>query len=66
MGSVAPPQDLAVRQRTWGSRFRHDLSRPITIKARSHATARIAEQALLIVHTPFVSARVDKSHWVFF
>ena len=37
MGSVAPPQDLAVRQRTWGSRFRHDLSRPITITARSRA-----------------------------
>ena len=30
---VAPTHDLAVRQRTWGSRFRHDLSRPTTIGA---------------------------------
>jgi hypothetical protein len=51
MGSVAPPQDLAVRQRTWGSRFRHDLSRPITITARSRGTARIAEEAL--AHSPY-------------
>jgi hypothetical protein len=39
MGNVAPPQDLAVRQRTWGSRFRHELSRPITITARSGGDA---------------------------
>jgi hypothetical protein len=44
MGGVAPPQDLAVRQRTSGSRFHHDLWRPITITARSPGTARLARR----------------------
>ena len=66
MATVAPRTTWLCASAHGASRFRHDLSRPITIKARSHATARIAEQALLIVHTPFVPARVDKAPRVFF